>query len=132
MIFKKIDDEEETPAKQIEKAKKKSINRVLIRELQEEFLETPTEIFNKGEGFSTEHLSRHSKDKQRYEETYLTRLPETKKDKHIAKSISTMGLLGDEITNFKPRRSASTGGGKKSLKRKKSTSSGSKKRFRKK
>lgn len=69
----------------------------------------------------------------RYEETYLTRLPETKKDKHIARAISTMGVLGDEITDFRPRKSsAASAGKKKSLKRKKSTSGGSKKRFRKK
>jgi len=126
------EDEEETPAKQMDKVRKKSINRQLIRELQEEFLDTPTEIFNKGEGFSSENLSRHTRDKQRYEETYLTRLPETKKEKHMAKAISTMGILGDEITDFKPRRSGTGGAGKKSLKRKKAATSGSKKRFRKK
>lgn len=50
----------------MDKVRKKSINRQLIRELQEEFLDTPTEIFNKGEGFSSDHLARHTRDKQRY------------------------------------------------------------------
>ena len=67
----------------------------------------------------------------RYEETYMTRLPETKKDKHKAKSISTMGVLGDEITDFRPKRQS--GGDKKGSKLKKSGNASKKaKRFRKK
>ena len=53
----------------MEKVRKKSINRMLIRELQEEFLETPTEIFDKGEGFSGQ-VSRLAKDKQRYDNLF--------------------------------------------------------------
>jgi len=130
-----FDDDEEAPEKQMEKVKKKSINRTLIREMQEEFLETPVEIHNKGDGFSA-HLTRHAIDKQRYEETYMTRLPETKKDKHIAKRISTMGVLGNEITDFRSK-TRTSGSKNKGVKRKssggkKGSAASKKKKFRKK
>lgn len=64
MCFLSLDDDEKTPAKQMEKVQKQSINKTLIRELQEEFLETPMEIHNKGDAFAMQ-LSRHQQDKER-------------------------------------------------------------------
>jgi hypothetical protein len=58
------DDEGEEQAKSAEKVKRKSINRALIRELQEEFLDTPVEIHNMGDGYAKQ-LSRETRDKQR-------------------------------------------------------------------
>ncbi|CAL8070281.1 unnamed protein product [Orchesella dallaii] len=123
------DDEEEAPAQKMEKAKKKFINRNLIREMQEEFLDTPVEIHNRGDSYSAD-LQRAAKDKQRFEENYMTRLPTTKREKHNMKSMSTMGVLGDEITDFtgKRARSSTAKSGKRKAKGKKG---GSKKRFRK-
>jgi len=63
---------------------------------------------------------------QRYEETYMTRLPVTKQEKHKQGKLSTLGTLGDELTNFSRKRSASTGGGKK-----RKAGKGGKKKFRK-
>ena len=60
-----IDDGEDDSAKSAEKVKRKSINRALIRELQEEYLETPVEIHNMGDAYAKQ-LSRETKDKQRY------------------------------------------------------------------
>jgi hypothetical protein len=66
----------------------------------------------------------------------MTRLPETKKDKHRANVMSTMGILGDEITDFRAKRTSRSSGGAgggKGTKRKKSKSTGSaNKKFRKK
>jgi len=64
-LFNNVDGEEETPAKQVEKIRKKSINRALIREMQEEFLDTPIEIHNGGDAFAMQ-ISKEAKDKQRY------------------------------------------------------------------
>jgi len=58
------DDEDNDQAKSAEKVKRKSINRALIRELQEEYLETPVEIHNMGDGYDKQ-LSRETRDKQR-------------------------------------------------------------------
>jgi len=123
------DGEEEAPAQKMEKAKKKYINKNLIREMQEEFLDTPVEIHNRGDSYSAD-LQRAAKDKQRFEENYLTRLPTTKREKHNQNAMSTIGILGDEITDFtgKRARSSNAKSGKRKAKGKKG---GSKKRFRK-
>ncbi|CAG7822436.1 unnamed protein product [Allacma fusca] len=105
------DEDEVAPAKKAEKNRKKSINQSLIRELQEEFLDTPVEIHNMGDAYAKQ-LSREVRDKQQYEENFMTRLPVTKQDKHRSKAMSTIGVLGDEITSFK-RTNAGPSKGKK-------------------
>ena len=68
----------------------------------------------------------------RFEETYMTRLPMTKKDKHKEGRMSTMGVLGDELTDFSAKRGQSSEKSGKSKKRKSGgKSKGGKKRFRK-
>lgn len=59
----------------------------------------------------------------------MTRLPTTKQERHKQKSISTMGVLGDEITDFKGR--SNRGGTGKGTKRKMKSKKGGKKKFRK-
>jgi len=127
--------DEETPEKRVEKARKKTVSHLLIREMQEELLDTPTEIFHgRGGGGGSSgsgQASRTARDKQSYEEKYMTRLPETKKDKHSARSLTTLGVLGDEITNFRPPRAGGSGGGGKKRKMKKGKG-GKKKKIRRK
>lgn len=117
-----------------EKFKKRAFSGTIIRELQEEFLDTPVEIHNMGDAYAKQ-LSRETKEKQRYEETYMTRLPMTKADRHKERSMSTLGVLGDELTDFSgkgksgaqgKKRKSFSGGGKG-----KSRGRGSKKKFRK-
>jgi len=62
----------------------------------------------------------------------MTRLPETKKDKHRAKVMSTIGILGDEITNFKSKRTVSRGSNKGTKRKKSKSGGGQSKKFRKK
>lgn len=45
--------------------KRPEVNRNLIRELQEEYLETPVEVHNMGDAY-VKRLSRETRDKQRY------------------------------------------------------------------
>ena len=64
----------------------------------------------------------------------MTRLPVTKRDKHKERSMSTLGALGDELTDFTGKRERSGGPSKskKGQKRKnKGKGKGGKKRFRK-
>lgn len=49
--------------KSVEKAKKTVINKTLIRELQEEFLDTPVEVQNSGDSFS----AKQTRDRQNKE-----------------------------------------------------------------
>lgn len=104
------EDEESNAQKQREKARKRAINSALIDEWKEEFLDTPVEIM--GSSRAQQQLSREMKERERYEEDNLVRLPMTKEERHRQKRLSTMGALGDEITSFRGSL-ASSGNNKK-------------------
>ena len=95
-------DAEETAAEKQEKlrerARKRAVNSTLIDEWKEEFLDTPVEI--SGGSRAQQMISKAMKERERYEEDNFTRLPMTKADKHRQKKLSTMGMLGDELTSF--------------------------------
>lgn len=91
-----------------ERARKRAINSTLIDEWKEEFLDTPVEI--SGGSRAQQMISKAMKERERYEEDNLTRLPMSKADKHRQKRLSTMGSLGDELTGFS---GMSSNGGKK-------------------
>ena len=61
----------------------------IIQDLKEECLDTPTEIT---EGSRAQQLlTRAQKEKEEYEENYLTRLPVTKAEKHRQRKLTTLG-----------------------------------------
>lgn len=95
-------DAEETAAEKQEKlrerARKRAVNSTLIDEWKEEFLDTPVEI--SGGSRAQQMISKAMKERERYEEDNFTRLPMTKAEKHRQKKLSTMGMLGDELTSF--------------------------------
>jgi len=47
----------------------------------------------------------------RYEETYFTRLPTTKQERHRARKMTTLGTLGDELTRLGDLRALEGGAG---------------------
>jgi hypothetical protein len=47
----------------------------------------------------------------RYEESYFTRLPTTKQERHKAGRMTTLGTLGDELTQFGDLRGLEGGAG---------------------
>ncbi|KAJ6647495.1 Neuroguidin-A [Pseudolycoriella hygida] len=88
----------ERQRKQLERAKKRAFSSSIIQDLKEEYLDIPTEV---SAGTRAQQiLSKYQKEKEEYEETYLTRLPVTKSEKHRNNRLTTLGTLGDEITNF--------------------------------
>uniref|UniRef100_A0A182VTE3 Sas10 C-terminal domain-containing protein n=1 Tax=Anopheles minimus TaxID=112268 RepID=A0A182VTE3_9DIPT len=117
--------EEDTKAdrarKQLERAKKRALGSSLIQDLKDEYLDTPVELSSSSR--AQQMLSRREREREEYEETYLTRLPVTKADKHRNRKLTTLASLGDELTSFTdisvlnedyPSTSAGgTGGGKK-------------------
>lgn len=105
-------DAEETAAEKQEKlrlqARKRAAHSSLIDEWKEEFLDTPVEI--SGGSRAQQMVSKAMRERERYEEDNFTRLPMSKAEKHRQKRLSTMGVLGDELTNFG---GMSTGSGNK-------------------
>ncbi|XP_015123765.1 neuroguidin isoform X2 [Diachasma alloeum] len=106
-----------------ERARRRLVSGAVLRELKEEYLDAPIEDTQGGEKQIS--LGRENKRKIEFEENYMTRLPVTKQEKHRSRQISTLGQLGDEITNFggsssvsmkKPK--AAKGKGKTSFKKK--------------
>lgn len=58
--------------------------------MKEECLDIPTEIT---EGSRAQQmLTRAQKEKEEYEEAYLTRLPVTKAEKHRQRKLTTLGM----------------------------------------
>ncbi|XP_074110737.1 neuroguidin [Cotesia typhae] len=104
-----------------ERSRRQAVSGAILRELKEEFLETPMEDSLDRE--KKIDLSNEHKEKIEYEETYMTRLPVSKQEKHRNRQMSTLGTLGDEITSF-----GGPSGGKKRRAGKEKT----KKRFKKK
>lgn len=113
-------DADETAAEKQEKlreqARKRAANSTLIDEWKEEFLDTPIEI--SGGSRAQQMISKEMKERERYEEDNFTRLPMSKAEKHRQKRLSTMGVLGDELTNFGGM-SASSGKKRKGASKKK-------------
>jgi U3 small nucleolar ribonucleoprotein protein LCP5 len=78
--------------KQLERARKRALNSSLIQDLKEEYLETPLEI---NDGSKAQHMyTKAQKEKEKYEEAYLTRLPMTKEEKQRQRRMTTLGEFG--------------------------------------
>lgn len=69
-----------------------------MQDLREEYLDTPTEVSQSSR--AQQMLSKQQQERQLYEEEYMTRLPISKSEKHNRRQMTTLGSLGDEITNF--------------------------------
>ncbi|KAL6266934.1 hypothetical protein P5V15_000019 [Pogonomyrmex californicus] len=122
-------DGDETMAEKIrkanERARRRAVSNTVLRELKEEYLDAPVED-SQGLGEKRAILVREDKRKSEYEENYMTRLPVTKQEKHRRRQMTTLGTLGDEITNFgesstktaKKRKAQRKGKAKKSFKKK--------------
>ncbi|XP_055597402.1 neuroguidin [Uranotaenia lowii] len=92
------DSRAERSRKQLERARKRALGSSLIQDLKDEFLDTPLEISSSSRALQV--LSRKEREREEYEEKYLTRLPITKADKHRSRKLTTLGTLGDELTSF--------------------------------
>lgn len=88
-----------------EKNKKLALSTSILQDLREEYLDTPVEV---AQGSRAQHMvSKEQKERQEYEEEYMTRLPVSKSEKHHKRQLTTVGILGDEITNFGSGKSGS-------------------------
>ncbi|XP_058121598.1 neuroguidin-A [Anopheles ziemanni] len=123
--------------RQLERARKHALGSSLIQDLKDEYLDTPVELSSSSR--AQQILSRREREREEFEETYLTRLPTTKADKHRSRKLTTLATLGDELTSFTdlsvlnddyPSTSAAGRGGKKRKAAKVNKMQGKKRRFR--
>ncbi|XP_066137897.1 neuroguidin [Euwallacea fornicatus] len=88
-----------------EKTKNTIFSSSVIQDLREEYLDTPVEI---SQGSRAQQiLSKEQKERQDYEEEYMTRLPISKTEKQRNRQLTTLGTLGDEITSFRSGQNSS-------------------------
>lgn len=119
-------EEDETRAqreqKQLERARKHALSSSMIQELKEEYLDTPIEVTHG----SVRHMqtSKYQKARQDYEETYFTRLPVTKAERHKRRRVTTIASLGNELTHFADLRALEPGASAGSIKRKRKPTPG--------
>ncbi|XP_055907591.1 neuroguidin [Eupeodes corollae] len=114
--------------KLIERAKKRAMTTSMLQDLKEEYLDAPTEISSGSR--AQQIISTAQKEKQEYEEAYLTRLPVTKAEKHRQRKLTTLGTIGDDILNEISRdpKLSTSGGGSNKRKKKAGKKRGGKKR----
>lgn len=97
-----------------ERTKKHALSASIMQDLREEYLDTPTEISQTSR--AQQMQSKQQQERQQYEEEYMTRLPISKSEKYNHRKLTTLGSLGDEITNFgSAMRSSSIGKRKKKV-----------------
>lgn len=61
----------------------------MIQDLKEELLDAPLEVSSGSR--AQQMFSKQQKEKEEYEEAYLTRLPVTKAEKHRQRKLTTLG-----------------------------------------
>lgn len=112
-----------------ERNKKLQLSSSIMQDLREEYLDTPIEISQSGR--AQQMLTKQQQERQEYEEEYLTRLPINKKEKHLRRKMTTLGTLGDEITDFggASSRSSNNNNKKRKLTRKSKGKSFKRKRY---
>ncbi|XP_057670856.1 neuroguidin [Diorhabda carinulata] len=81
-----------------ERSKKHALSSAIMQDLREEYLDTPVEVSQSSR--AQQVISKQQQERQEYEEEYMTRLPVSKADKHKKRQLTTLGTLGDEITDF--------------------------------
>ena len=94
-----VDDAETLEKAEEERVKKRSLSKSIMEDLRRQHLDLPEEEHSHVDTMKAKQIAQ-MKERIRYEEDNYTRLPLTKKDKHKRRQISTMGSLGDELTNF--------------------------------
>lgn len=118
---------QERNRKQQERSKKLALSSSIMQDLREEYLDTPIEIAQSGR--AQQILSKQQQERQEYEEEYLTRLPINKREKHARRKLTTLGTLGDEITDFGNSGAASNKNKKRKFTKPKGKKSFKRKRF---
>ncbi|XP_022189591.2 neuroguidin [Nilaparvata lugens] len=95
------DEDDSKAAKQeklLERARKHALNSSVVQEMREEILDAPKEV-GQANTFKRKQSARQ-REREEYEESYLTRLPIKSKEKQRSRALMTEGMLGSELTHF--------------------------------
>ncbi|XP_044750983.1 neuroguidin-A [Coccinella septempunctata] len=110
-----------------ERSKKHAISSAILQDLCEEYLDTPIEVHQGSR--AQQILTKQQKERQEYEEEYMTRLPVTKAEKHESRKLTTLGVLGSEVTDYRDNKSKSNGKRKRKMNSKSKGKSSKRKKY---
>nr|CAG4650625.1 EOG090X0IJO [Sida crystallina] len=111
---------EQRSSKAEEKVRRQKVSSSVLQGLREEFMETPAEIVESSANGSRMKVAQERKSIQEYEETYFTRLPVTRQDRHRSRQMNSAKSVADELiglSSFREdsgkKRKSTAGSGKK-------------------
>ena len=94
-----MEDAESLEQSEQDKVKKRNLSKSILEDLRRQHMDTPEEEHTHVDTMKSQQIAQ-MKERIRYEEENFTRLPVSKKDKHRRRQMTTIGNLGDELTNF--------------------------------
>nr|CAG4647548.1 EOG090X0IJO [Megafenestra aurita]SVE92764.1 EOG090X0IJO [Megafenestra aurita] len=91
---------EQRASKTAEKIKRHALSSSALQGLKEEYLETPVEVVESSANLSKANVVRERQERQEYEETYFTRLPYTRQERHSSRQQYSSRALTDELAGM--------------------------------
>nr|SVE76759.1 EOG090X0IJO [Daphnia longispina] len=106
---------EQRSSKFAEKVRRHALSSSALQGLKEEFMDTPVEIVESTANTSKQSIARERQERQEYEETYFTRLPFTRQERHSNRQQYSAKSLASELAGMGtlPETKRKSQGGKK-------------------
>nr|SVE90887.1 EOG090X0IJO [Daphnia sinensis] len=98
-----------------EKIRRHALSSSALQGLKEEFMDTPLEVVESTANASKMSVARERQERQEYEETYFTRLPFTRQERHSSRQQYSSKALASELSGMGtlPEKKRKSQGGKK-------------------
>nr|CAG4635187.1 EOG090X0IJO [Alona affinis] len=107
-------------SKTTEKARRHALSSSALQGLREEYMDTPAEIVEYSANGNRANLVKERQERQEFEETYFTRLPYTRQDRHKSRQqysstafANELAGLGSQAEGGAGKRKSGSGGKKK-------------------
>ncbi|XP_046630590.1 neuroguidin-like [Daphnia pulicaria] len=106
---------EQRSTKFADKVRRHALSSSALQGLKEEFMDTPVEIVESTANTSKQSIARERQERQEYEETYFTRLPFTRQERHSNRQQYSAKSLASELAGMGtlPETKRKSQGGKK-------------------
>nr|SVE73932.1 EOG090X0IJO [Daphnia atkinsoni] len=91
---------EQRSSKAAEKVRRHALSSSALQGLKEEFMDTPLEVVESTANASKMSVARERQERQEYEETYFTRLPFTRQERHSTRQQYSSKTLANELAGM--------------------------------
>nr|CAG4649829.1 EOG090X0IJO [Scapholeberis mucronata]SVE93992.1 EOG090X0IJO [Scapholeberis mucronata] len=90
----------ERATKEAQKVRRHVLSSSALQVLKEEYMDTPLEIVESSANTNKMNIARERQERQEYEETYFTRLPYTRQDRHSSRQQYSSKALASELAGM--------------------------------